>query len=385
MSPDLIYLHGDDPAVPATISRLARTHRIEVRHWSDGAIDAGSAAVIVDVDLADSVVVAAVRRMLDRAGVECRVFAIDPDHRAQRIQAGVLGATEIVARPIDVDGLAERLARPGGGLPAGMGRREVPLDAPGAASILAAGHALDDLFTACIGGGTVAGERIGRAGAEVAGSIREIGLDVWMETVRHHHGGTYQHCLLVTGFAAGFGAALGLSERDTERLALAGLAHDVGKARVPVALLDKPGRLDAGEFAVMKIHPEAGFAFLSETDATIDPVVLDAVVHHHEMLDGSGYPHGLMGNEIGDLTRIMTVCDIYGALAERRAYKPALGHGDMMRILDSMAATGKLEKALVRVVEAVVHGDGARSRPVPRRRGSSAGAAAAQNRPMAPS
>ena len=133
--------------------------------------------------------------------------------------------------------------------------------------------------------------------------------------------------------------------------------HDVGKAQVPVSLLDKPGRLADDEFAVMKKHPEYGFDFLARTDPDLDPSIVDAVVHHHEMLDGCGYPHGLTGDRIPDLTRIMTVCDIYGALAEKRAYKPPMETGEILRILGTLVDQGKLERALVRALEADVTGD----------------------------
>jgi len=94
----------------------------------------------------------------------------------------------------------------------------------------------------------------------------------------------------------------------------------------------------------MRTHPAAGFELLRD-GGECDPVTLDAVRHHHEMLDGSGYPDGLRGPEIGDLVRLLTICDIYAALTERRAYKPPLPAEDALAILAGMG--GKLEIRLV--------------------------------------
>lgn len=316
-------------------------------------------ACLVDLDLVDRGTIDRIRKALPRRGSLPRLFAVDHGDRLLHVQAGALGATACVSRPVVASEVLEHVlpAIRREDLASDLGRGVVPSDAPGGASILAADSALGDLFDACLTGGTVDHERLKVAGTQVSGTIRDIGLDPWMDTVRRHHGGTYQHCLLVTGIAVGFGTVLQMNNRDVERLAMAGLMHDVGKAQVPVQLLDKPGRLEEDEFAVMKKHPEYGFDFLRRTDPGMDRAVADAVHHHHEMLDGSGYPHGLAGNRIPDLTRIMSVCDIYGALAEKRAYKPPLETGEILRILGDLADKGKLERALVRALEAVVTGD----------------------------
>ena len=94
---------------------------------------------------------------------------------------------------------------------------------------------------------------------------------------------------------------------DRNRLSFAGMLHDVGKAMVPVAILEKPGALDADEMAIMKKHPEYGIEAL-KSGVDLQPEMIDIVIHHHEYLDGSGYPHGLQAHEIADLVRITTIC-----------------------------------------------------------------------------
>ena len=179
---------------------------------------------------------------------------------------------------------------------------------------------------------------------------RRSGLDSWVETVRKHHSQTYQHCLVVTGLATAFGQMIGASSVDRRRLSVAGMLHDIGKARIPVAILEKPGPLDDAEKELIKQHPRYGFDALKDVTSLPDEM-RDMVLHHHEYLDGSGYPHGLKGGEISDLVRIMTIADIFGALVERRAYRPPLRGEAAYKILLDMG--GKLDKDLVREFQAV--------------------------------
>ncbi len=174
----------------------------------------------------------------------------------------------------------------------------------------------------------------------------------WIDTVRTHHSMTYQHCLLVTGLAVAFGQQIGVSRADRQRLSFAGMLHDIGKARIPLAILEKPGRLDEDEMAVMKKHPQFGFDALG-TMPTLPAEMLDMVVHHHEYLDGSSYPHGLHASEISDLVGMITIADVFGALIERRSYKPPLSGSAAYQILLDMGP--KLDKDLVRAFQPVAN------------------------------
>ena len=105
----------------------------------------------------------------------------------------------------------------------------------------------------------------------------------------------------MTGFAVSFAQHLGMREDDQRRLARAALLHDVGKAFIPVALLDKPGELTEEEMAVVREHPRRGYDALA-AQGGFPPEMLDVVLHHHEFLDGTGYPDGLSA------TRSATSC-----------------------------------------------------------------------------
>lgn len=178
----------------------------------------------------------------------------------------------------------------------------------------------------------------------VMNAVKEGGLTGWLEVVRAHDDVTFQHCLLVAGLTAGFARSLGLSSKDSHLMVRAALVHDVGKSRIPPEILNKPGRLDPDEFRVMRTHAPIGHEILLAS-GNCDPITLAVTRHHHELLDGSGYPDGLSSDAIADPVRLLTICDIYSALIERRPYKEPLPEAEALRILHGM--TGKLEDGLV--------------------------------------
>jgi putative nucleotidyltransferase with HDIG domain len=206
------------------------------------------------------------------------------------------------------------------------------------------------MFTAIASGTAidVAGTR--NAGARIAHAVEQHGITNWLKAVRQHHEGTYQHCLLVTGVAVDFGLSLAFPKREIERLYTAAMFHDIGKATIPLAVLDKASRLDPEERAVIETHPVAGYDALKDNEQ-ISAEVLDGVRHHHEYLDGSGYPDRLCAENISDLVRVLTISDIFAALIEARPYKATMSREDAYNILGGM--NGKLEKPLVNAFKEV--------------------------------
>ncbi|MBW6528240.1 HD-GYP domain-containing protein [Sphingomonas sp. RHCKR7] len=130
---------------------------------------------------------------------------------------------------------------------------------------------------------------------------------------------TWLHSVAVGALLIGFARHLGLPEAEVSDLGLAGLLHDIGKMAVPSAVLEKAGTLDPAELAVVRHHPEKGHALLLGGD--VPAVVRDVCLHHHERVDGRGYPHGLSGDQLSLAARMSAVCDVYDAVTSQRPYK----------------------------------------------------------------
>jgi putative nucleotidyltransferase with HDIG domain len=311
---------------------------------SDRILDAGPPGQfsVISVDLNDLEKIRDLRQWLKQKPKAAKlIFITEKGSRLKSAQAYALGATDIIHRPMDITAV---LVKPCGGFKAlAEGPSDFQSDAsPGIVAVLGA---LEDVFASAVAGTPPDQAVMDKAGEAVIQQIRAEGLETWIETVRKHHSQTYQHCLLVTGLAVGFGKHLGLSQPDLKRLSFAGMLHDIGKAKIPLSILEKPGALDENEMGIIKKHPLLGSEVLAAVP-DLPAQMIDAVVHHHEYLDGSGYPHGLNGTEISDLVRILTISDIYGALIERRAYKPPLPGAVAYQILLDMGP--KLDRDLVR-------------------------------------
>jgi putative nucleotidyltransferase with HDIG domain len=298
--------------------------------------------IVVDIDLADASYLFELKLWLARRPKDGRaLFAVERGVRREAVQAYAMGATDLLERPLDRMTLLTKL----------LGDMEFPVgNSPdfsmkNSDGVLSAIEALQSIFDSVGSGSPVELKSAHSASGAVVSNIEADGLAHWIGVVRTHHNQTYQHCLLVTGVAAAFGRHLGFSSKDKQKLALAGLLHDLGKAGIPIGILEKSGPLDDDETEIMKRHPLLGVQALRGVQG-LDPDMLDMVAHHHEYLDGSGYPHGLHAGDISDLVRLMTISDIYGALIERRSYKAPLPCKAAFQVLENMGP--KLDMALVR-------------------------------------
>ena len=162
---------------------------------------------------------------------------------------------------------------------------------------------------------------------------------------------TEQHTRRVAELAVQIGESVGLSPGRLRDLALAGILHDMGKLTVPDEVLTKPGPLTDEEFAIVRRHPEWGDELLSELG--YGPRVRAVVRGHHERLDGSGYPDGLRGEQIGLDTRILAVADVYDAMVSSRVYRAAWEPGDVLAHLREDSGT-QFDPRCVEALEAIV-------------------------------
>jgi putative nucleotidyltransferase with HDIG domain len=133
---------------------------------------------------------------------------------------------------------------------------------------------------------------------------------------------TYLHSVAVCALMIGFARQRGLGEDAVRELGIAGLYHDVGKAAVPSEVLNKAGRLSPEEFDSIKAHTISGRELLERCE-DVPQVAIDVALHHHERMDGTGYPFGLKGSELSVAARMGAICDIYDALTSERVYKEA--------------------------------------------------------------
>lgn len=346
----LTIIGAAKPAFDSIIKEIAAVADCEFKSF-DMAIDTPPGKfTLIDIDLEEGSRLVSLKNWLACKPSGAKViFVTDKSSHLQGTRASAIGGTDVIHRPFNGRMLLAKLVD---GLAATAVEAAPPLapDAPEPQGFNMAVNGLQSVFSAAASGGPIDASSMQLAASAVVDEIEKRGLSSWVDTVRMHHSQTYQHCLLVTGVAVAFAHHLKLSRADRERLSFAGMLHDIGKARVPLAILEKPSSLDFAEMVEMRNHPLYGFEMLSKPQV-VPSEMLDMVVHHHEYLDGSGYPHGLQAHEISDLVRVITISDIFGALLEKRSYKPPFTGAAAYKILVDMGA--KLDNDLVREFELV--------------------------------
>jgi HD-GYP domain-containing protein (c-di-GMP phosphodiesterase class II) len=156
---------------------------------------------------------------------------------------------------------------------------------------------------------------------EISSSVlRNPGAMVSLARLKTQDEYSYMHSVAVCALMVALGREVGLTEDECRVAGLAGLMHDMGKAVMPLDVLNKPGKLTEEEFAVMRSHPERGHALLLEGRGA-GAEVLDVCLHHHERVDGTGYPHRLTGDAISRVAKMGAICDVYDAITSNRPYK----------------------------------------------------------------
>lgn len=320
-------------------------------HERAGAI--GRARLMVsDVELADAEAVAAIRKALSRLrepGTPYLCLVRDPSPR-NVMQANAIRATCVLQADAPFATLLETVS--------GMVQKEEPADGGRAlvrSRFVSAAAAMGETLSAAANGGALPRAAIDSSVESINQATDGADIDAWLELVWKHDDSTYQHCLLVAGLAAAFGRRLGFSANDRRLLTGAAVLHDIGKAKIPLDILNKTERLTEAEVRIMRNHPELGHEMLLRQGHVAAPIA-ETARSHHEYLDGSGYPDGLRGAQISDLVRLVTICDIYAALIERRSYKPAMAPFEAYDVLVRMR--GKLDADLVRAFRPVVLADG---------------------------
>ena len=307
------------------------------------------AAVITDVSFRHPTDIERLRHLLSQPrALAAPIIALLRDNsHLERVQAVAVGATYLLSANDSVSDICSALAP--------IIRSTTPsvvaaTSLTPAQNIEQARLQFGTIFNAAARGEGISRTSVDTAAASAMSAIAEGGIRQWLDVVWTYDEATYQHCLLVTGLAAAFAASLQFARNDQENVTRAALLHDLGKAKIPLVILNKSSALTSEETAIMRTHAKIGYELL-HGQREYEPATLEVVLRHHELLDGSGYPDGLAGLQINDLVRLVTICDVYAALIERRSYKKAMDPALAFKILTEME--GKLEGALVRAFSQV--------------------------------
>jgi putative nucleotidyltransferase with HDIG domain len=308
--------------------------------------------IVVDINLRSPESVQRVRNKLRGEAYRAmpRLFVLADSLHHGTMQAWALGATDTIARPLHPDAILQRIRA---AFPDTTTYDETDRGKTLNRGVEAAHAVLVKMFERLPLGMPLTFDDVVAAESKILKAIKHSSLREWLTTVGCHHVGSYRHCLFVTGFAVAFSQHLGMRDDDQRRLTRAALLHDVGKAFVSTAILDKPGKLTDEEMDEVRQHPRRGYEALAEQGG-FPPEMLDVVLHHHEFLDGTGYPNGLSSNQISDIVRLTTIVDIYAALVEKRAYRMPFTHSRAFSMMEGMG--GKLDQQLLQAFRPVALG-----------------------------
>ena len=167
---------------------------------------------------------------------------------------------------------------------------------------------------------------------------------------RDHY--TFEHALRVAEISKRIGTKLEMSIADLGVMERACFVHDIGKVAIPDDVLLKPGQFDQQDREIMKIHPEFGAKLFARKHH--DPRISFIIRHHHERLDGSGYPDGLKGDDLDDMVRIVSVADVYESLVAQRPYKNPMSKDEALAILNLEAVRGTLDGRIISLLSKVL-------------------------------
>lgn len=270
------------------------------------------------------------------------ICLVDKKNRREVIQAGALGKSETMQRDTLFALMMRRIrtllaAEAATKLPAQT--KEKTLEAYRSSNAF-----LESLCFSSVEGSKIQINLMTESADEMLTALSLDGLSSWMDAVHHHHSATYSHSMMVAGIAGLFAKHLGWSETDCKEVIAGGLVHDIGKMRIPLSILDKEEKLSEKERDLINRHPSFGRDILKPR-IEVPLEIKKMAIQHHEYLDGTGYPDGLKGKRISPKVRLITICDIFAALTEERAYKEALSPRGAIATMKEMGA--KLDQKLV--------------------------------------
>ena len=305
--------------------------------------------VVVDFEGASGTDLSTFKATFDRHPQIQRLGLADFSNRKDLVQAKAVGVCEVIDRRTGTNQLVSMIRERFGK----YGQPSLLADTPQntAQAVMAGCAVLEDASIAAALNSVLPVGAAASLHKKIGDALETDGLDALLEAVQSHHSHTFCHSMLVTVYAVAFAEALGLPECERALIGAGALIHDLGKVRIPLSILDKAGKLDDDELELIRKHPSFGRE-LVEQRSEVPQNVIDMMVSHHEYLDGSGYPKGLTAEQIGLDVRMITICDIYAALTERRSYKESYSPRQAFSILLDMK--GKIDQQLLRQFRPVI-------------------------------
>ncbi len=311
-----------------------------------------SLLVIIQVNLGDPEVLRPLKEKMSRIGRGQApvLFLLRDFSRREVVQANILGATDYALYPCPDNNFIEIMND--------LTSRAVEqawskLSKTQETALKVSLKVVEKTFQNAAAGLVVAQDEVKNSCSLIIEATAKDGLSDWMNAIRQHHNYTYRHSMMVCGYLTSFGMLLGVRKDDLQLLAVGGMLHDIGKSVTPVEILDKPARLTPEEWEIMKEHAINSCHILEKNNW--DGVMIDIATHHHEKLDGSGYPHGLKGSQVSDLARLAAIADVFSGLVDKRSYKAAMSAEDAINIMLDMKE--QLDIPLVKAFCAVALSD----------------------------
>ena len=343
----MYYLHISDDfkrsePVVKKMSCWLPAKSIDLSDYSESC-EQGALFLLVDIDLSDGESINQFKKLVQSApSTKEKFFVTYGKFQAEITQANALGAASTLPSEIkkpDVVKILRRYATQ----PKKKNWQVIPEKTTQAIEDI--GLLNDSFYQAISSNRPLPKAQVISASNLIAESLKETSLVIWLDAIKQHDSYTYRHCMIVSGIAVGFAMQLGMRNADVQRLAVGALMHDIGKVHIPLNILDKPGKLSPSERAEINKHPGYGAEILRK-DSQFDDEVLDIALHHHELLDGTGYPEGLAGDQISDSVRIITIVDIFSALIDDRPYKESMPADKAYQIMLDM--DGKLDMEILK-------------------------------------
>jgi HD-GYP domain-containing protein (c-di-GMP phosphodiesterase class II) len=262
----------------------------------ENALYRSAPVILIDIALRDGLAIGRLQYLLSlhRAPAAPVIAILRAGTRLERVQAAALGAIILLPADVSISAIAGALALTVGPAVPDISAEELTETS----SIDKARLRFEILFSAVAQGKPIDEVLVDDVTGRVLVALAESNIRWWLDVVWTYDDATYRHCLLVTASRRHLRSISNFPKVISDNLRRA--LHDVGKAKIPLAILNKPAALTSEEMAVMRTHPRIGYdLLLGQQNYGLD--ILEVVLWHHELLDGSGYPDGLVGAQIPDL------------------------------------------------------------------------------------